>query len=167
MTKFARPVLFACLLAAASPSAGFGASPAMTVREALSLAVALRNLDGHMVIVKDGTVMVPWEFGNAGLRMKIADDLEILARVERSADAARVGMVREFLQKLPAGSKDLNGTPLYDEFQKQYAAQVLDAPAAGVEALERIKASDLRLDRNEIAGTVINALKPILDVDVH
>lgn len=150
------------LMAAASAQA-----PKLTVQEALSAATALRSLDGRMVIVKkdgvDGAIMIPWEFGSGALRMKIAANLTILARVERDAEDARQKLVAEGLHKMPEGSTTIApGTPEFVEFQKQYVAMML-TPATGVSELQRIKVSELKLDRNEIAGTVIQALGPILD----
>lgn len=144
-------------------------APKITVREALVLAAALRLLDGHTVIVKqpggtETTVLVPWEFGSGLFRLRVANDLAIVSAVEQAMDRARLSMIRETMQR--TGKDELKpGTPEYDAFQKQYS-EALDAPAPGAADLAHIKASELRLDKNEIPPTVIAGLKPILDMDV-
>lgn len=153
--------------AIATISAAAAESPKITVRDALSLAVALRNLDGHMIVIKQGqtenTVMVPWDFASAALRLRTANDLSIVSNVERIAEQARQGLIRSILQK--SGEKEIKpGTPEYDDFQKQYN-ELLDQPAPGTQDLSRIKASELRLEKNEIPVTVLVGLKPILEMD--
>ena len=70
----------------------------ITVAQALSLLSGLRTLDGHQVIVKqngqDAVVVQPWDFGSGLLRLKIANDISILAAVEKSAEDARVAKGR-------------------------------------------------------------------------
>lgn len=151
-------IAFAALLATPAMAAD-----RITVRDAITLATALRNLDGHVVIVKDATVMQPWEFGSGSLRLRIANDLAILAAVERTAENSRNQIVREILKR-GGGTEIKMGTADFDDFTRQYG-EVLDQPAPGTQDLSRIKASELKLDRNEIPGTVIAALKPILELD--
>jgi hypothetical protein len=141
----------------------------ITVRQALALAPALRNLDGKPSVVKqngtDAILMNPWEFQSGIVRLVLGNDLAIVEPVERAAENARQGIIRELLKKMPAGSAQIAaGTPQWDEYQKQYD-QVLDAPAVGTQDLAKIKASDLHLEKNEIPITVIAALKPILEID--
>lgn len=160
--------LIALAAAIGSPSAGFsGEAPKIPVRDAIVLATALRNLDGHLAIVKqngqEGTVMVPWEFGSGNLRQRITDDLIIAAQVELATDRTRQNILREIAKKAGAVKVD-PGTPEFEEFQRQYN-EVLDSPAAGTEKLERIKVSELKLDKNEIPITILAAMKPILDMD--
>ena len=160
-------LIAAAIALAASPVRS--AEPArITVREALALAQALRNLDGHMTVIKqngsqDQTVMIPWEFGSGSLRLRIANDLTIVAAVEASLEKARQSIVKEILKNHDA-TEIKPGTPEYDQFMKQYA-EILEQPAAGAIDLGRIKASELRLDKNEIGVTILQALKPIMDAD--
>jgi hypothetical protein len=137
----------------------------ISVKEALGLAQALRNLDGHMVVIKkdgaDTTVMVPWEFGSGSFRLKIAGDLAIVTAVEQNLEKTRQAIIKEIEKE--RGLDDIKpGTPEYQEFLKQYS-DALDQPAGGTQDLARIKGSDLKLDKNEIAVTVLQAMKPILD----
>lgn len=151
------------------------ASPALAgekipVRDALSLAIALRNLDGRMVVVdgKDGqkgTIMQPWEFKSGIVRLRVAENLTILAQVERAAEDARMGIFKQVSQKFGV-TEFPPGTAANEAFQQLYE-EVLKAPAAGTENLHRIKAGDLKLDVNEIGVTVLSAMAPILDRDVR
>lgn len=127
----------------------------ITIREALALAGALRQVDSG----PKGA----YEFGSGVLRLKMSNDLSIVQSVEQSAEKARQAIVREILNKSGATKIDV-GTPDYDEFSTQYNA-LLDQPAAGTQDLARVKASELKLDKNEIPVTVLSALKPILDID--
>ncbi len=165
--------LYLALLAASVATPAFAADK-ITVLQATQLSTALRNLDGHMVVVKqngaDATLMIPWDFGSGVLRLRIANDIAIVDDVLKRAEEARLGIVRELLKKFEArtGEKatDLKaGTPEFDEFQKQYL-EMIAQPAGGSQDLARIKASELKLDRNEIPVTVLSALRPILDDDV-
>jgi hypothetical protein len=143
----------------------------ITVGQAFPLATALRNLDGHMVVVKqngvDNTIMVPWDFGSGAFRLRIANNLAILDAVQKAVDDSRIAVVKEIIKKSanPTATEVKPGTPEFDELQRQYG-EMMNQPANGTQDLSRIKASELKLDRNEIPVTVISALKPILEDDV-
>lgn len=126
----------------------------ITVREALALAGALRSMDGGSK---------GYEFGSGVIRLKLANDLAIVQAVEASTEKARQSIVREILKGSGAVKIEI-GTPEYDNFSTQYNA-VLDQSAPGTQDLARVKASDLKLDKNEIPVTVLSAMKPILDID--
>lgn len=163
-------VLAALAIIFGTLAAGAEEKKPLTVAEALSLLQALRNLDGRIVVVKNGanesTVTLPWEFGSGTLRLRIARNVSALAGVERSLEEARQKIVAEILQKMP--SKDATasiapGSPEFAAFSRQ-VSEALAAPAPV--DLARIKASELRLDKNEIPVTALSALAPILDDDV-
>lgn len=146
----------------------------ITVQEVQALSPALRNLDGHMVIVKqngtDNVLMQPWEFGSASLRIRLSSNISIVEHSLKLIEEARVAIVKEGLAKLKTRTGDdaaeiKPGTPEFEETQKQIT-EFLTQPAPGTQDLGRIKASELRLDKNEIPVTVLSALKPILDEDV-
>lgn len=170
MRRFILPILFLAAISSAR-----GAPAKITVLQAQQLSTALRNLDGHMVVIKqngqDATIMQPWEFGSGALRMRIANDLSIIDASLALAETARQGIVKEQIKKATerTGEKDLKDLkadwPEATEFQRQYN-DLMAAPAAGTQDLSRIKASELRLDKNEIPITVLTALGPILDQDV-
>jgi hypothetical protein len=158
----------------AGPALG-QAKPKLTVAQALSLLSALRNLDGHLSVVKQGgqdvTIMVPWEFGSGALRARIAGDISLLNPIEKSADDSRRGILKEIIAKMPDekdGSRPqsvLPGTAEFTEFQRQYN-EVLNGDSPISDMLARIKASELKLDKNEIPVTALSALEPILDNDL-
>lgn len=144
------------------------AKPKLTVAQGLSLLAGLKNLDGHVVIVKQGgvetPVLVPWEFGSGSLRLKISGNISILAVTEKAHNDARQAMIKEVLKAsgkstLEPGSEDER------EAQRQYD-EILAGPVQGSDDLARIKASELKLDKNEISVTALSALGPILDMDV-
>lgn len=147
-------------------------SKPLSVAQALSMLQAMRNLDGHIVIVKqngvDTAITQPWSFGSGSLRVRIATSTAALAEVEKRLDETRRSIVRELLKTLPEvdGKKPTEipaGTPQWSELQRQFV-EALEAPASVT--LSRIKASELKLDQNEIPVTAIAALAPILDDDV-
>lgn len=162
------------LLLAASAALGEAARPKITVADALSLLAALRNLDGRAVVAKrdgvDTTVVVPWDFASGSLRMRIARAITALAAVERDTEEARKAVLTEIMAKMPPDKEGRRptmipgGTPEFDDFQRQIEG-ILRAPAAGADALPRIKVGELKLDRNEIPVTALSALSPILDDD--
>ena len=144
----------------------------VTVQQAINLQTALRNLDGHLVITKqngqEGTVMVPWEFSNGRVRKRIADDLSIVDAAVKVAETARQAIFKEVVATFKvapdpkSGVQELKaGTPEHVEYDKQ-VEELMSAPAAGTQDLAKIKVSELKLDKNEIGGTVIEALGPIL-----
>lgn len=142
----------------------------ITVSDAVSMAAGLRNMDGHVTVIKqngqDTTVMTPWEFGSGTLRLRIANDLAIVAQSEKLVETTRAAIVSELTKGVAAdAAKIIPGTPEFESFQKQMK-QVLDQPAPGTQDLARIKASELKLDKNEIPVTVLFALAPILDMDI-
>lgn len=172
MTAFAVALTILTLIyffpwaAAAEPERPPGQS--ITVRDAIMLLSGLRNLDGRPVVVDQGgqktTVVQPWEFKSGALRLRIASDVAILAAVEKAADEARIAIVKQVRAK--RGVERIEADPAaFEEFSRLYD-EVLNAPATGTEGLARIKASELRLDVNEIGVTVLSALQPILDQDV-
>lgn len=146
----------------------------ITLAQAQPLSTALRNLDGHLIVIKqngqDATVMTPWEFGSGSLRLRIANDLTIVDAALGAAETVRQSIIRELLKK----ASDRTGTTVNElkpdmpenaEFQKQFT-DLMAQPANGTQDLGRIKASELRLDKNDIPVTVLSALAPILDQDV-
>ena len=174
--KFAKPsiclIVLSICLAAVPPSAR--AAEKITVNQMQSLSVALRNLDGHLTVIKqngqDAAIMTPWEFGSGSLRLRIANNITILDAAMKTAEDTRQAIIKELIKKASDRTgepvTDLKpGTPENDEFQKQYG-DLMAQPAPRTQDLSRIKASELKIDKNEIPVTVISALAPILDQDV-
>jgi hypothetical protein len=168
-------ILALAAVAALTTTAHAQAKPKLTIAQALSVLVALRNLDGHMAVVKQGaqevTIMVPWEFGSGVLRARIAGDLSLLEPVEKTTEDARQHIAKEITAKMPP-DKDGKapqilsaGTAEFADYQKQYN-DVLNADCPVSDSLARIKMSALKLDKNEIPVTALSALAPILDDDL-
>jgi hypothetical protein len=158
---------FFTIFAIASMAGPALAGEPIKVGQINTLSTAIRNLDGHMVVVKqngaDNVIMIPWDFGSASLRLRLAANLTILEAAAKNVEGVRVSTIQEITKK--AGIAEIKpGSPEYDEFQRQYA-ELLEGPAPGTEALARIKASELKLDVNDIPVTVLSALAPILDND--
>jgi hypothetical protein len=134
---------------------------------------AMRALDGRVAIVKqngvDVAVAQPWEFASGALRLRIAKNTTALAEVEKALEDTRQAIVRELLKNVPpdADGKPAaaipQGSPQWEDLQRQFG-EALNAPSRVL--LMRIKASELKLDRNEIPGTALSAMAPILDDDV-
>lgn len=160
------PLLVGALLLATAIDVQAQSKPPM-IADALSMLQAFRNLDGRQVIVKvngaDTPVMTPWDFASGTLRLRIARNISALAAVEKDVEETRQSIVKEILKGMPAGSQITPGTPEFEVFSLQIA-DALKQPAAVT--LSRIKASELRLDKNEIPITALSALAPILDDDV-
>lgn len=152
-----------------SATAAIAQSKPPTVGEALSMLQAFRNLDGRPVVVKqngvDATVVTPWEFGSGTLRLRIARNVSALAQIEKFVEETRQKIIAEILRGMSAGKDGqapqiMPGSPEFDNFTKQIT-DMLAHPAQVT--LSRIKASELRLDKNEIPVTSLSALEPILD----
>jgi len=145
------------------------AKPKIIIRDALALQTALQALDGHQVIVKgpngaDAIVTLPWEFGDATLRLKIVNDLNIVVAAIKSAQQVQQALTKEATTKAEVTElKDLKPEDVV-VFNKQIE-DLMTQPAAGTQDLARIKASELKLGKNEIPGSILSALSPILDLD--
>lgn len=139
--------------------------PQMTVGDAQQALVALRNLDGRQVVVQvngqNAIVLEPWQFKSGALRLAIAEDITALGKLEAATERARQSIVREVL-KVSGADRLVPGTKEMDEFIRQYN-EVLAAPYADAPKLARIDAKLLQLDVNEISGTTLSALAPLLN----
>lgn len=147
----------------------------LTNADAISLISALRALDGHQQVVKlngqDAVVIVPWEFKSAALRIKLSRDLDKLAPIEHSVNEGQNGIVRELLKTIPDNKDGIKPSsinqsmPQWVDYEKQYN-EMLNAPALIDGDLFHFKASELKLDVNEIPGSTLAGLHPIMDDDV-
>lgn len=152
------------------PAAAETAKPVLTIGQALGILSAARSLDGRMVMVKqngqDAAIMQPWDFGSGSLRVRILKTIAALEPNVKIEEDARRKIVTEILAGMPPGTTEIkSGTPEYTKFLEQ-REQMLKEPAVGGDQVYTIKASELRLDRNEIPISVLAGLEPILDVDV-
>jgi len=160
-------IAFAAILATTAIAAADDRPQTITIEQGLKILGALRSIDVHPVIVKqsdgkESVQMMPWEYGSPKLRLTIANDITILEAAEKSYNLARLAIVKEVLKDKPAGTQIVDGTPEGVEFTRQYS-ELIAQPAPGGADLAHIKASDLKLDKNEIPSTVLSGLGPILD----
>jgi hypothetical protein len=161
-------LLMTSLLIAGSPAGAQDRKP-LTVGEAMNMLAALRNLDGRPTVMNQGIVVVPYDFGSGALRLRISRNIAALAEIEKSTEESRQAIIREILRKMPPGPdgkapvKLDPGTPEFEDFSKQYGTVLAELVNV---SLTRIRASELKLDKNEIPATALNALVPIFDDDV-
>lgn len=165
-------VASALVAASTFPAIGAGDAPdkptqqtVLTTAQALTILQGLRNLDGHQVIAKqngqDTMVVVPWDFKNGSLRLAIANNIALLTLVEAANEKALAQIRLEVFK----GQPPKENSPEVVEFQRQYSDAMARPVPGAMEKLERIKGSALKLDVNEIPGTTLGALGPILDRD--
>src|SRR4051812_33830461 len=119
-------VLIAAGVAIATSALAQPAKPSLTVIDALNMLAALRNLDGHTIVVKqngqDTTLVQPWDFGSGSLRLKIARNVSALTAVEKSVEDTRQAIVKEIMKSMPAGAANIQqNTPEWETLQKQFA----------------------------------------------
>lgn len=141
----------------------FADNGVLTVRQSLQALQGLKGLDGRQVVVKmngqDTAIMKHWDFGSGALRLAIANDLSILTQVEQTTEKARISLIKSIAKD---GSLTIEpNTREYAEFLRQWE-QILDQPAPSTGAITKINVKELKLDVNEIPGTTLSALIPIL-----
>lgn len=162
------PLVAALVLTTSVLSPVSAADKPMTIGDVLALGPHLRSLDGRLVVVKqkdgvDGLVLTPWDFASGTLRLRIGRNLTAVMAVEREVEDTRQAILKEIQSGMPAGQEIVSGTPEWDRFQKQMT-ELTQQPSTV--KLDRLKASELKLDKNEIPGTALSGLAPILDDDV-
>jgi hypothetical protein len=170
-----KKLFLALILTAAIACAAVAQKAPLTNEKALNLLVALRGLEGRTVIIKlagvDNPVQQPWDFGSALLRLRIKRNIQQLEPIEKVVKDTREAMITEMLAKMPADeigkapSVIPPGTPEFDVFMKQFA-ELLAKPVDGQIDLGRIRASELKLDRNDLGASTLVGLDPIFDDDV-
>jgi hypothetical protein len=132
--------------------------PKLTILDCQTLQAGLTSLDGHQELTRGGeSVSLAYQFGSAALRLTIQQNLAALAVPLGAFDKARQAIFKEIAGDAPEIKPN---TP---EATK-YTAQVQAAQQRPCDVdLQRIKATDLKLDKNEIPGSVLAALDKILD----
>lgn len=141
-----------------SPAARAADTPKLTIGECQTVLVGLQGLDGRNEITKDGSaVTVPYQFGSARLRLAIQQNVARLSEMQQGFNKVQQELFREVAGNAaeikPGSAEMLRYTKLVVEAQQ--------APC-NIE-LQRIRADDLKLDKNEIPGSVLGALDKILD----
>lgn len=153
--------ILACTSALSAPVLADDA-PKLTMNDCVTILQGLQQLDGHQVILNEGkpnesTVQQPYRFGSATLRLDIGQNIARLTPLTALIEKTR----QQIFSEVAKGSADIKpGTPEMAEYSKQLVA--LGESACPV-ALIPLKGADLKLDVNEIPGTVLAALGKILE----
>lgn len=131
----------------------------LTIEQSLNISSALMSLDGQEKIIKDGdkekSVKVPYQL-SGNTRLAIAKNMTKLNEIAKSYNDARTALVGQFSVDGKIEPNSDNEKKFTIEMKKVIATeQHLD--------LTKIKISDLNLDANQIPGTVLALLNPILD----
>ncbi|CAN7375491.1 hypothetical protein LJR220_003347 [Bradyrhizobium sp. LjRoot220] len=168
----------ACLVALTFPAiaAEAPASEKATVLDCLTILNGLEEIDGkRTMIVNQGkaneqVVELPFEFGNGRLRQDLARNIGILGIVRRDQQAAAQKVLMEISKgkgeiRPPEQSASAEDKAEYLRQTLEYDRQMreLTARPCPVDGLTRIKASELKLDRNEIRAGALSAVDRILD----
>lgn len=165
MKKYLCAVIVASICTIA-PVRAADVSKTLTNEKALALLAAMRNLDGRMVVVKtaqgDATIMQPWTFKNAQLRLRIKRNIKALEPVQKVLEETQQAMLAAAQAK---AGYDADGKPKPVDISKDFL-ELMRKPVEGPVDLGRIKASELMLNENEIPGTALAGADPILDDDV-
>lgn len=147
--------------------------PKFTRAECLTILSGLNALDGYQTVVNAGkpnehAITKAYEFGNAKLRTTIRDNIVALSSVQEVNNKVQQDTVKELAGEdgiitptiIGSNGKDSVINPKYTEYVKKVnESQQLPCPAI----LAHISISDLKLDKNEIPGSVLSALDKILD----
>jgi hypothetical protein len=158
-------LLIVCALA--SP-AGAQVKPeklTLPVSQLSDLLTGLNALDGRDKVIREGAlervVKVEYEL-DAGVRLAIGRDIMALRQVMQVGQAEnqkiRSGFIAAGRLKFSVDGQRVEGEGLAEFNEKAQA--ILDATADC--DLYKLKASDLKLEKNPIPGTVIGSLQPIL-----
>ena len=132
--------------------------PKLTNLDCQAILAGLNGLDGHTEITKDGSaVNVTYKFESARLRLIIQQDLAALTTVQQDFTKGMQAVFREIAGDSPLLKEGTSELARYNE--QLLKAQQLPCNVK----LTRIKAEDLKLDKNEIPGSVLGNLDKILD----
>jgi hypothetical protein len=147
-----------------------------TLFDCLTILVGLNEIDGkRQIIVNAGkpneqVVETVYEFGNGRLRQDIARNISLLSIVQRDQQQA----AQKVLMEISGGKGELRPPPdsasaddkaEYLRRTVEYDRQMkeLTSRACPIDGLTRIKASELKLDKNEIRAGALAAIDKILD----
>lgn len=132
--------------------------PKLTILDCQTVLAGLSGLDGRQEVAGGAAITVPYKFGSATLRLAIQQNIAALTAVQQAFTKSQQGLFREI-----AGDATTELKPNTPEFAR-YQRLVLEAQQGPCDVkLTRIKAADLKLDINEIPGSVLGALDKILD----
>lgn len=140
----------------AQESKGFTTS--LTVNDCLTVNSGLIALDGYQTLdANKQRITLPYDFGNVALRRIIQRNIAAIAAVQQD----QLQLQKDIFKEVAKGSTKIEpDTPKYEEYTRQ-VEKSLKLPCTA--KLEHININDLKLDKNEIPGTVLVALDKILD----
>jgi hypothetical protein len=154
---------------ATAPAAPLIPKADLTMNECLKILRGLRGdggsnrgLDGYLVISNAGKpneTVVPqtYRFSNPNLRMDIGQDIARLSDIPNVIEKTR----QQIFLEVAKSDLEINpSTPQMADYNKQL---VLLGESPCRVTLIHIKASDLKLDVNEIPGSVLGDIDKILD----
>lgn len=130
----------------------------LTIMDCQNIMAGLTALDGHTELSKDNVpVVLAYQFGSAKLRLIIQQNIAALTVMQHDFTKGMQGLFKE----IAGDAAEIKpGTPEMARYTKQMVdAQQLPCNAA----LSRISAADLKLEKNEIPGSVLGSLDKILD----
>lgn len=132
--------------------------PKLTILDCQTIFDGLSGLDGHTELSKDNTpVVLAYKFENSRLRLNIQQNMAVLSAARQEFNKGMQGVFREIVGD---GFEIKPGTAEMARYNKQKNdAEQLPCKAN----LIPISATDLKLDKNEIPGSVLAALDKILD----
>jgi hypothetical protein len=135
-----------------------------TVLDCLLILGGLNEIDGkRQVVVNAGkaneqVIEAPYEFASGKLRLDLAKNISILSVIQRRVEEARQKLFAEVakgdVEIKPNTEKGIE----YDRRVRQIGEQ-----PCPISELVRIKAADLKLDKNEIRSGALAAIEKILD----
>lgn len=135
-----------------------------TVLDCLLILGGLNEIDGkRQIVVNAGTanekvIEAPYEFASGKLRLDLARNISILGAVQRRVEEAR----QKLFAEVAKGDVEIKpGTEKGAEYDRK-VRQISEQPCPITE-LVRIKAADLKLDKNEIRSGALAAIEKILD----
>ena len=135
-----------------------------TVLDCLTILGGLNEIDGKRpTVVNSGkaneqVIEIPYEFASGKLRLDLARNIAILTAVQRRVEEAR----QKVFHEVAKGDPEIKpGTEKGVEYDRK-VRQISEQPCPITE-LVRIKAADLKLDRNEIRSAALAAIEKILD----
>lgn len=137
-----------------------GAADKLTMRDCITILAGLTALDGRRVIVGAGKATetaetIPYKFAPK-VRGAISRNLFVLGNVQQEVQAAN----RRAQERIGKGQPITPGSKENIEFDREMN-DYLDRPCKA--ELDHLSEADLKVDENDLPGTVVSALWKILD----
>lgn len=135
-----------------------------TVFDCLVILGGLNEIDGKRPVVvnagkpNEQTIETVYEFGSGKFRLDLGRNIAVLSAVQRRVDETR----QKIFAEIAKGDTEIKpGSEKFAEFDRRM--KEISLQPCPISELIRIKASDLKLDRNEIRSGALAAIEKILD----